>query len=153
MKQKSVVFVKTHVMLEEDGDDKAREILEMLDDKLRENGEFTVLAEKEVAFSIEVSRQHYRAHVEKHFHPELETAITQDGGRVLARVYQGKDMIQRIRDAVGATDSSKAKEGTVRHKYGDHNNMTNNAVHASGDEADAEWEIKLHFPELVEEWF
>lgn len=144
--QRSVVFVKPHVLLEKGGDTKARLMLGDLDKLLAESGEFEVVAEKEVFFSVELSRRHYRAHVQKPFYPELETAITQGEGRVLARVYEGPDIIARIRKAVGATDPAKADEGTIRKKYA--KSITFNAIHASGDEADAEHEVKLHFPEL-----
>ncbi|MFH0836070.1 MAG: nucleoside-diphosphate kinase [Candidatus Micrarchaeota archaeon] len=146
--QRSVVFIKPHV-LNEHGLEKGREIFDYLDEKLAETGEFTVLAEKEVFFSVELSRQHYRAHLQKPFYPELEQAVTQGKAMVLARAYEGPNIIARIRKVVGATDPAKAEEGTIRRKYA--KSITFNAIHASGDEKDAEWEIKLHFPELVEE--
>jgi len=147
MIERSVVFVKPHILLEKGGVKKAREIFGMLDGLLKKTGAFRILAEKQFSFSEELSDLHYRAHVKKPFYPELKIAITQ--GKVWARVYEGPDLIERIRKAAGATDPAKAERGTVRWKYGDHENITNNAIHASGNEEDAAWEVRLHFPECL----
>lgn len=144
--QRSVVFIKPHVFLEQNGERKAKEIFETLDRLLAKSNHVKILAERKFRFTEELSDLHYRAHVGKPFYPQLKTAIT--AGEVWARVYEGPEIIDRIRKAVGATDPAKAKEGTIRWKFGDHSNMTNNAIHASGNEEDALYELKLHFQGL-----
>jgi nucleoside-diphosphate kinase len=74
-------------------------------------------------------------------------------GPVIALVLEGKDAITRVREIAGHTIPAKAKEGTIRGDYSDDSAVKanaekrsiNNLVHASGDKAEAEFEINLWF--------
>jgi nucleoside-diphosphate kinase len=78
-------------------------------------------------------------------------------GPVLAFIVEGDGAIQRIRSLVGHTDPPKASPGTIRFDYGNDNisranrekRGTENLVHASGSQEEAEFEISLWFPEAV----
>lgn len=54
------------------------------------------------------------------------------------------DVYSSFRRFMGATDSRKASEGTLRRRFGTDNQQ--NAIHASEDQTAAEREIALWFP-------
>ena len=51
--------------------------------------------------------------------------------------------IEKVREVNGATDPAQAVEGTIRNKFG--LNKTENCVHASDSNENANKEIKLWF--------
>jgi len=57
--------------------------------------------------------------------------------------WQGENVIQRVRDLLGPTDSSKAPKGTIRGDFG--TDMMRNVVHASDGPETAEAELKRFF--------
>jgi len=59
----------------------------------------------------------------------------------LALVYQGVDAIAKIRDILGSTDPSKARDGSVRREFG--SNIMVNSAHASDSPENAERELKI----------
>jgi nucleoside-diphosphate kinase len=74
-------------------------------------------------------------------------------GPVVAVVLEGQGAIQKVRDLAGHTIPLKADKGTIR---GDHSDdepvkansekrALHNLIHASGDKAEAEYEIGLWF--------
>ncbi len=58
--------------------------------------------------------------------------------KCLALLYQGEDAINKIRTILGATDPSKAEEGTIRSDYG--RDLMKNGAHASDSVKSAERE-------------
>ncbi len=62
---------------------------------------------------------------------------------VLVMALQGEDVIQRVRDLLGPTDSTKAPKGTIRGDYG--TDATVNVAHASDSEATAQAELARFF--------
>ncbi len=68
--------------------------------------------------------------------------------RVMALVYQGEDIIEKIRAIVGSTNPEDAEPNTIRGRYGRINSKTEineNVVHASDSETSAKREIQLWF--------
>ncbi len=63
------------------------------------------------------------------------------GVECLALVYQGVDAIAKIRDILGSTDPSKARDGSVRREFG--SNIMVNSAHASDSPENAERELKI----------
>lgn len=61
-------------------------------------------------------------------------------------IFEGENVIKRVRDLNGATDPAKAFPGTIR-RYAD--SMSENLVHGSDSVENAEREIAIWFPELV----
>lgn len=59
----------------------------------------------------------------------------------LALVYQGKNAISKIRDALGPTDPTKAKPGSVRREFG--SSIMVNAAHASDSQENANREMQI----------
>lgn len=74
-------------------------------------------------------------------------------GPVIAMVLEGKNAIKVVRDIAGHTIPAKAEPGTIRGDYSDDSAIKANAekrsiknlVHASGDKAEADFEIGLWF--------
>ena len=56
---------------------------------------------------------------------------------------QGKDIVQRVRDLLGPTDSRKAAKGTIRGDFG--TEMMKNVVHASDSVENAKAELARFF--------
>ena len=59
----------------------------------------------------------------------------------LALVYQGQNAIEKIREALGPTDPTKAKPGSVRREFG--SNIMVNAAHASDSPENAAREMEI----------
>lgn len=74
-------------------------------------------------------------------------------GPVIAAVLEGQDAIKKVRAIAGHTIPAKADTGTIRGDFSDDTAIKANAekrsiknlVHASGDKAEADFEIDLWF--------
>lgn len=64
-------------------------------------------------------------------------------GPCIVMVLDGERAVERLRDLVGSTDPDKAQPGTLRRIYG--KGLPDNAVHATGSEAEVEREISIFF--------
>jgi nucleoside-diphosphate kinase len=100
-----------------------------------------IIGVKMIRVTPEMSREHYAEHVEKPFYPSLEEFIT--SAPVLAMAIEGLEVIQVVRDMLGATSGLKAASGTIRGDYSSSRQM--NLVHASDSEESAARELKLYF--------
>ncbi len=69
----------------------------------------------------------YKPHRGKEFYEHLVEFIT--SGPVVGILLEGPDAVSRVREAMGATDPSRAAEGTLRRLFG--TTITRNAVHGS----------------------
>ena len=88
-----------------------------------------------------VLREHYAHVAHLPFYPEIESFM---GSRpVIVMALEGKDVIKRVRDLLGPTDSRKAAKGTIRGDYG--TDMMRNVVHASDSIDNAKAEIARFF--------
>lgn len=85
----------------------------------------------------------YRQHARKPWFPELVRAMTVDP--CVAMIWRGHDAISLVRSLNGHTNPAEARPGTLRHKYGDRRNRSNNAVHGSENPRAAGREIKIIF--------
>ena len=103
-----------------------------------------VLALKMVFLSKEEGSRFYQVHREKPFYGSLIEFIS--SGPIVAMVLEGKEAISRVRELMGATDPSKAKEGTIRREMG--TDVERNAVHGSDSAASAATEIPFFFNEM-----
>ena len=64
---------------------------------------------------------------------------------ILPVVFFGEDAIPRVRQIIGATDPTKAADGTSRHDFA--LDMTRNSVHGSDSRESAQREIAFFFSE------
>ncbi|NIA03848.1 MAG: nucleoside-diphosphate kinase [Nitrospiraceae bacterium] len=116
-----------------------------------ENAGLKIIGMKLVQADKELSKKHYIEHYGKDFYSGLEKYITE--GPVVAMVLEGIDAIAVVRKIVGPTEPKSAPPGTIRgdfshisFDYADKSGKAvKNLIHASGNEEDAEREIKLWF--------
>lgn len=96
--------------------------------------------------SKEEAEEFYSVHRDKPFFKELVQFIT--SGPVVAAILEyaskdGADAIAKVRSIIGATNPSKAEEGTIRRLYG--SSITENAIHASDSIDSLEREVRVIF--------
>ncbi len=83
----------------------------------------------------------YEIHRGKPFFDELVDYMS--SGPCVPMVVEGEDVIEGIRELIGATDPSKAAEGTIRRDFSE--SITRNSVHASDGPETAKEEIVFFF--------
>ena len=106
-----------------------------------EKAGFEVVGLKMMKLSSEVLREHYAHLVEKPFYPEIESFM--QSSRVVALAIRGANVVEKVRDMVGPTDSKKAAQGTIRGDFG--KDVMVNVVHASDSLENARLELKRFF--------
>jgi len=82
---------------------------------LIESGGLRIVAQKRLQMSRSQAETFYAVHKARPFFGELVETMT--SGPVVVQVLEGEDAIKRYREILGATDPSKAAEGTIRKKY------------------------------------
>ena len=102
---------------------------------------FDVIGCKMTRLSPALLREHYAHVADKPFYPEIETFM--NSRPVVMAALQGKDIVQRVRDLLGPTDSRKAAKGTIRGDFG--TDMMKNVVHASDSVDNAKAELARFF--------
>ena len=100
-----------------------------------------IVAMKMLRVTPELAKKHYAEHVSKPFYPSLEEFIT--SAPIVALAVEGLDVIQLIRDMLGATNGIKAAPGTIRGDFSSSRQM--NLVHASDSPESAARELALYF--------
>jgi nucleoside-diphosphate kinase len=88
-----------------------------------------------------LAQRHYAIHKDKPFYDSLVSYIS--SAPIIACVFEGKQAVEVIRKAMGATDPAKAEKGTIRGDFG--LDIERNSVHGSDSVATAEEEVKLLF--------
>ena len=105
-----------------------------------------IVAAKLLHLDLEKARAFYAVHRERPFYSSLIEYIS--SGPIFVSVLEGENAISRNREIMGATDPSKAAEGTIRRQWG--TDVEKNAVHGSDAPETAAWEISFFFhPEEI----
>ncbi len=130
----TLALIKPHVVLERNVGKILTEI---------ENAGFAILLCKMIQLRKEGAEELYNVHKEEEFFPNL--IRTMISGPVWVMVLAKDDAVDAWRTFVGATDPAKADDDTLRAKFGDHANLTNNAVHGAATDHDAQREIGFFF--------
>lgn len=102
---------------------------------------FDVIGCKMARLSPALLREHYAHVASKPFYPEIETFMS--SRPVIMMALQGSNIVQRVRDLLGPTDSRKAAKGTIRGDFG--TEMMKNVVHASDSVDNAKAELARFF--------
>jgi nucleoside-diphosphate kinase len=106
-----------------------------------ESSGFCIRGCKMMKLSTEKLREHYAHITSKPFYPEVETFM--QSLPVIAMVIEGEDVIAKMRDMLGVTDSRKAAPGTIRAEFGVDQMI--NVAHASDSPEAAVSEIARFF--------
>jgi len=109
-----------------------------------EKAGFDIVASKVTQLDGPILREHYAHVADKPFFPEIEAFMS--SRPVMPMILRGEDVIAKVRDLLGPTDSTKAEAGTIRGDLG--TDMMKNVVHASDSPETAAAEKKRFFPEL-----
>jgi len=102
---------------------------------------FAVVGCKMMRLTPALLREHYAHVASKPFYPEIEKFMS--SRPVIVMALQGDDIVQRVRDLLGPTDSRKAAKGTIRGDYG--TDMMTNVCHASDSDENAKAELARFF--------
>jgi nucleoside-diphosphate kinase len=102
---------------------------------------FLLIASKFLRLPEDLVDVWYEHHKEKPFFPELKTFMTSTP--IMAMLWQGEDVIKKVRILSGPTDSKKAPKGTIRGDFG--HDVQRNAIHASENYDAAKKEMDLIF--------
>lgn len=134
--QENLSLSKTLAIIKPDGIKNIDKIIDMI-----YKANLKIIEYKVENLTKEILKEHYSHLLDKPFYPTLEEYML--SGSVVIMVLEGYDAVERFRDLMGPTDSSKAAKGTIRGEFG--TNITYNAVHGSDSEESAEVEINRFF--------
>ena len=105
---------------------------------------FAVKAMKWTKLTKEQAGAFYEVHKERPFYGELVEFMS--SGPIVAAILEKENAVADFRTLIGATDPSKAEEGTIRKKYA--TSMGENAVHGSDSDENAQIEGNFFFSNL-----
>jgi nucleoside-diphosphate kinase len=100
-----------------------------------------IVAQKRIRMTREQAETFYAVHKARPFFGELVEFMT--SGPVVVQVLEGEGAIAKYRDTMGATDPSKAADGTIRKLYA--KSIGENSVHGSDAPETAAIEIAQFF--------
>ena len=109
-----------------------------------ERAGFEIVAAKVTQLDAPILREHYAHVADKPFFPEIEAFMS--SRPVMPMILRGEDVIAKVRDLLGPTNSQEAAAGTIRGDLG--TDMMKNIAHASDGPETATAEKKRFFPEL-----
>ncbi|MDE2291217.1 MAG: nucleoside-diphosphate kinase [Elusimicrobia bacterium] len=140
---------QTLILIKPDG--AKRRLTGLAVDRLEAAG-LELVGAKVVSVTEPLAKEHYKDLADKPFFPNLIRYIRGEfhkipDSRILALVYQGENAVKLTRQVAGATNPEQADPGTIRGSFGrvTTEGQFENVIHASGNLADAEREIKLWF--------
>ena len=102
---------------------------------------FDVIGCKMTRLTPAILREHYAHVADKPFYPEIENFMK--SRPVIMLALEGTNVVQRVRDLLGPTDSRKAAKGTIRGDFG--TEMMKNVAHASDSVDNAKAELARFF--------
>lgn len=137
---------RTFVMIKPTSIEHSGEIFDRLNMILGPKVERTHYAEIEEV-PLSVIQEHYVEHKERDFYGYMTEWY--EGQKVAIAVFEGEDIVQRMRDICGPTDPAEAPRNTLRGYYGTDSlkeayaerRPVENVIHASDSAGSAEYEI------------
>ena len=100
-----------------------------------------ILKCKKVKISKEEASEFYKVHQAKPFYNDLCNYLS--SGPIVVMILEGENAVSKNRQLMGATDPSKAEEGTLRKMYGI--SIDKNSVHGSDSVENGKIEIDFFF--------
>ena len=102
---------------------------------------FKILKEKKIKLEKSEAEKFYQVHQSKPFYNDLCSYLS--SGPIVVMILEKENAILENRKLMGATDPTKAEEGTIRKKYGI--SIDKNSVHGSDSTENAKIEIDFFF--------
>ncbi len=109
-----------------------------------ERAGFRILGIKMVHLTRAQAEAFYAVHRERPFFGSLVEFMTE--GPIVPMALERDNAIAALRDLMGATDSKKAAEGTIRKRFG--TDIERNAIHGSDSPENAAIEVAFFFNHL-----
>ena len=106
-----------------------------------QNNGFKIIKEKKIKLEKEDAEKFYKVHETKPFYKDLCEYLS--SGAIVVMVLERENAIKSNRDLMGATDPSKAQDGTIRKLFG--MSIDKNSVHGSDSLENAKIEIDFFF--------
>ena len=106
-----------------------------------EKNNMKIVAQKMMLLSLKDAQGFYFVHKDRAFFNDLCEFMT--SGPIVVQVLMGKDVINRYRKLMGATNPSNSEEGSLRKSYG--LSVEENSVHGSDSKENAKIEINYFF--------
>ena len=106
-----------------------------------EKNNLKILKSKKVKISKEEASEFYKVHQTKPFYNDLCNYLS--SGPIVVMILEGENAVLKNRELMGATDPSKANEGTLREMYGV--SIDKNSVHGSDSLENGKLEINFFF--------
>lgn len=106
---------------------------------------FVIRGIKMMGATDELLAEHYAHIADLPFFPDVRSFMQETP--IIALALEGENVISRVRDLLGPTDSTKADPGTIRGDYGakDEDAKMRNVCHASDSPESAAAEVKRFF--------
>ena len=117
-----------------------RNLIEDIKQEFKKNG-FLISKEKKIKLEKSEAEKFYQVHQSKPFYNDLCSYLS--SGPIVVMVLEREGAILENRRLMGATDPTKAEEGTIRKKYGI--SIDKNSVHGSDSPENAKIEIDFFF--------
>ena len=117
-----------------------RNLSEDIKQEFKKNG-FIIFKEKKIKIEKSEAEKFYQVHQSKPFYNDLCSYLS--SGPIVVMVLERENAILENRKLMGATDPTKAEEGTIRKKYGI--SIDKNSVHGSDSQENAKIEIDFFF--------
>jgi len=102
---------------------------------------FRITAMKMLQLTQHEARTFYQVHQERPFYKELVDFMV--SGPIVVAILEKENAVEDYRRLIGATDPSKADEGTIRKLYAE--SVQANAVHGSDSDENAQIEASFFF--------
>ena len=106
-----------------------------------EKNNLKISKSKKVKISKEEASEFYKVHQTKPFYNKLCEYLS--SGPIIVMILEGENAVQKNRELMGATDPTKADEGTLRKMYG--LSIDKNSVHGSDSVKNGKIEINFFF--------
>jgi nucleoside-diphosphate kinase len=112
--------------------------------KMMEEAGFRIVAMKKTQMTADVAGKFYEVHKERPFYADLCAYMS--SGPIVAMILEKDNAVADFRTLIGATDPSKAAEGTIRKIFA--KSIEANAVHGSDSDENAAIEGNFFFSSL-----
>ena len=129
---------RTYIMLKPDCI--KRKLIGEVISRIEKKG-YSVTNIKMMNLTEDILREHYAHLVDKPFFPDILKYMT--SGKVVGMIVEGTDVVQGMRNIMGATKWLEATAGTIRGDYA--NSTQENLIHGSDSVENAEIEINRFF--------
>ncbi|MBE9518935.1 MAG: nucleoside-diphosphate kinase [Bacteroidetes bacterium] len=108
------------------------------------DGGFRISAMRMLWLTQGEAERFYEVHKERPFYRDLVEFMT--SGNIVVAILEKENAVEDYRKLIGATDPTKAEEGTIRKEFAE--SMQANAVHGSDSDENAKIEGSFFFSGL-----